>query len=66
MPTKTKTKKLEQNKKKIKIRYDDSDSGNDKIGIKTIGHLLNLLSLTVITLFYQRNYRKLVSRCCDE
>ena len=37
-----------------------------KIGIKTIGHLLNLLSLTVITLFYQRNYRKLVRRCCDE
>ena len=34
-----------------------------KIGIKTIGHLLNLLSLTVITLFYQR---KLMSRCCDE
>ena len=31
-----------------------------KVGIKTIDHLLTLLSLTVITLFHQRNYRKWV------
>ena len=37
-----------------------------KFGTKTIDHVLTLLSLTVITLFHQRNYRKLVWRCCDE
>ena len=37
-----------------------------KVGTKTIDHLLTLLSLTVETLFHQKNYRKLVWRCCDE
>ena len=36
-----------------------------KFGTKTIDHVLTLLSLTVITLFHQRNHRKLVC-CCDE